>query len=555
MTISKGRYIVLTGFSGTGKSVIGSKVADLMGWEFIDTDSEIVRTSGKDVTTIFAEDGEAVFRDLEKQILTQAFNGTNRVIATGGGVMADPDNRSRVLAEGLVVCLEAFPDTIYQRLDVQRNSRNPEMRPLLSGSENLGQISSLKANRQSSYAIAHWTIQTDFLSEDEVTSEVLKAWNLLHPKIYKDLETDPWLAATVAHSNGEYPILTGWGILDQLGDRLSVMGINGPVFVVTDSNVFPIYGRQAQRSLQKSGIEAHFYVIPPGEESKTLFMASEIYQFLVHRRAERRDAIIAIGGGVVGDLAGFVAATFVRGLKFIQIPTSMAAMVDASIGGKTAVNLPQAKNMIGAFHQPQMVLADTKTLTTLGKRELSEGWAEAIKHGFIMDSDLVSIFEQNAGRLMNLDREISTEVIRRSMAIKADVVSQDERETLGRRILLNYGHTIGHALEASTSYGTYMHGEGVSVGMMGAAEISHRMGLINENDVLRQRNLLAQFNLPIRSANMDIEILLGAMSLDKKTVNGAVRWVLLNGIGHAISSRDVPTEIVHDVLRQLTVKG
>ncbi|MQF70287.1 3-dehydroquinate synthase [SAR202 cluster bacterium AD-804-J14_MRT_500m] len=555
MTIKTGRYIILTGFSGTGKSVIGFKVADFLGWEFIDTDLEIVRKTGKDINAIFKEDGETVFRRLEREVLSKAFNGANRVIATGGGVMVDPANRSKVLQEGLVVCLEATPEIICRRLDVDHSSQNPEIRPLLSDSDGLDQIRILKSSRQSCYGHSHWTVQTDLLSEDQVTSEVLRAWNLLQPKIYATLSTDPLLATTVSHSSGKYPILVGWGILEQLGDRLTESGIDGPVFVVTDSNVFPIYGRQAQRALQRSGIEAHFYVIPPGEESKTLSMASEIYQFLVHRRAERRNTIIAIGGGVVGDLAGFVAATFLRGLKFIQVPTSMAAMVDASIGGKTAVNLPQAKNMIGAFYQPQMVLADIKTLTTLGKRELSEGWAEAIKHGFILDADLVTIFEQNAEQLMNLDRDISAEVIRRSMMIKAEVVSHDERETLGRRILLNYGHTIGHALEASTSYDTYMHGEGVSVGMMGAAEISRRMGLIGADDVSRQRDLLARFNLPVRPTDMDIETLVSAMSLDKKTVGGTVRWVLLDKIGQAISSRDVPPKIVHDVLQNLATGG
>ncbi len=273
----------------------------------------------------------------------------------------------------------------------------------------------------------------------------------------------PGLAATVHHSGGAYPVVAGWGILDDLGDRMVEIGVKGPAYIITDSNVMNPYGRQVQRALQKRDIGAHCFIMPAGESSKSFQVAQAAYDWLAGLRAERGHAIIAVGGGVAGDLAGFVAATYLRGMPFLQIPTSMAAMVDASIGGKVAVNLPQAKNLVGAFYQPQAVFADVQTLSTLGKRELAEGWAEAIKHGFILDASLVDAFEEHAEALMAVEPEISTEIIRRSMAIKADVVSQDERETLGIRILLNYGHTIGHALEASTEYGRFLHGEGVSI--------------------------------------------------------------------------------------------
>ena len=206
---------------------------------------------------------------------------------------------------------------------------------------------------------------------------------------------------------------------------------------------------------------------------------------------------------------------------------------------------------MGAFHQPQMVLADPHALTSLGKRELAEGWAEAIKHGFILDADLVSVFEEHAPELMALEAEISTEVIRRSMAIKAKIVSEDERETLGRRILLNYGHTIGHALEASTDYGRYLHGEGVAIGMMGAAELSHRLGMIDSGLVERQRRVLELFDLPITASGINSEQLFGAMALDKKSVGGSIRWVLLEGFGKAVSRGDVPIDQVREVVRGL----
>ena len=363
--------------------------------------------------------------------------------------------------------------------------------------------------------------------------------------------TDPDLAATVHHSGGSYPVVAGWGIIDQLGDRLVDLGINSPAYIITDENLMNRYGRRVQRALQRRDIAAHCFIIPPGEPSKTNNLAQAIYQWLVGLRAERGHAIIAVGGGVVGDLAGYVAATFLRGVPFVQVPTSMAAMVDASIGGKVAVNLPQGKNLVGAFYQPKAVLADVQALSTLGKRELSEGWAEAIKHGFILDPSLVDVFEEHAEALMNLEPEIATEVIRRSMAIKADVVSRDERETLGVRILLNYGHTIGHALESSTEYGRFMHGEGVAIGMVGAAKMAQEMGILSQAVVDRQYALLQRFNLPTTAPGVPVEDIRRAMSLDKKVADGANRWVMLEDVGRAVVRRDVPVELVDRTVREL----
>ena len=422
---------------------------------------------------------------------------------------------------------------------------------MLAGSDPLTRIRSLKAERQPFYSLAQWVVQTDSLSESQVAAEVVRAWQMLGGRMGSAGDGAPDLAAVVTHSRGSCPIRVGWGLLDRVGEQFRKAGINGPVYIISDDNVFPLYGRQVQRSLQRAEIEAHCFIIPAGEESKSWAMADAIYHWLASRRAERRHTVLAVGGGVVGDLAGFVAATYLRGMPFVQAPTSMAAMVDASIGGKTAVNLPEAKNLVGAFYQPQMVLADPHTLTTLGRRELSEGWAEAIKHGFIMDADLVSVFENHASELMGLEPELSTEVIRRSMAIKAGVVSEDERETLGKRVLLNYGHTIGHAIEATTGYNEWMHGEGVAVGMMGAAELSRRMGMIGSDVVKRQEELLEQFNLPLRAEGLDVEQIFSAMALDKKSTGGAIRWVLLEEVGRATTRRDVPLEQVREVVEGL----
>ena len=330
------------------------------------------------------------------------------------------------------------------------------------------------------------------------------------------------------------------------------MGVQGAAYIITDDNVMNPYGRRVQRSLEAAGVPTHCFVIPSGESSKSFELAQAIYGWLAERRAERGHTIVSVGGGVPGDLGGFVAATYLRGMAFVQVPTSMAAMVDASIGGKVAINLPAAKNLVGAFYQPKGVFADASALSTLGKRELAEGWAEAIKHGFILDAELVDVFEEHAEALMEVDPEISADIIRRSMAIKADVVSQDERETLGIRILLNYGHTIGHALEASTEYGRFLHGEGVSVGMMGAARMAAEMGLMPASIVDRQQRLLERFSLPISAPGVPAEDVLTAMSLDKKVQSGTNRWVMLEDVGRSVVRQDVPWELVERTVRELT---
>ena len=337
-----------------------------------------------------------------------------------------------------------------------------------------------------------------------------------------------------------------------MGDRLTDLGLTNTAYIITDANVMNLYGRNVQRALQKRGIPAHCFIIPAGETSKSFELAQGIYNWLAGLKAERGHTIISVGGGVAGDLGGFVAATYLRGMPFVQVPTSMAAMVDASIGGKGAgVDLSEGKNLVGAFYQPMGVFADVQALSTLGKRELAEGWAEAIKHGFILDASLVDVFEEHAEALMEVEPEISTEVIRRSMAIKANVVSQDERETLGIRIMLNYGHTIGHALESSTEYGRFLHGEGVAVGMMGAASMAQEMGLHSQDLVDRQRRLLERFNLPTSAKGVNVIDMLNGMSLDKKSQGGSNRWVMLEEVGRSVVRSDVPKELVEKTVREL----
>ena len=296
--------IILTGFSGTGKSKVAAEVARILGWQVVDTDADIVRREGREIAEIFSGDGEAAFRHLEREALGQACSGEGRVVATGGGVLMDEENRRLLFDSGLVVGLEARPEKIYQRLSQQDQGRSPEERPMLAGGDPLARIRQLKAKRQPFYSLAQWVVQTDMLSETQVAAEVVRAWHMLGGRMDSAVDGDPELAAVVSHSRGSCPIRVGWGLLDQIGEQFQKARINGPVYIITDDNVFPLYGRQVQRSLQRAEIEAHCFIIPAGEESKSWALADAIYHWLASRRAERRHTILAVGGGVVGDLGG-----------------------------------------------------------------------------------------------------------------------------------------------------------------------------------------------------------------------------------------------------------
>jgi shikimate kinase/3-dehydroquinate synthase len=542
--------IALIGFSATGKTVVARKVAEHLHWTFIDTDDEIVTLSGKTIPEIFKQDGEAKFRQLERKVLKQACHQEQAVIATGGGAIIDPKNQNLLLETSVVACLEARPETIYQRLRHDTlYSTNPVVRPLLARDNPLERIRQLKAKRQSYYAIADWTVNTDNLTIDEVSQEVIKGWQ--YTSRHRDKQSaEADLACSVQTPTAEYPVFVGWGILDKLGEKMKQAGLSGTANIISDEIVFSIYGARVKKTLEKANFTVNSCVVPPGEASKNIFQAVKIYDFLIEHRVERNDVIIALGGGMIGDLAGFVAATFLRGLSWLQVPTSLIAMTDASIGGKVAVDHPRGKNLIGAFYQPCLVLADVKTLTTLPKRELTSGWAEVIKHGLILDSDFFQLLEGNTKDLIRLKRDITSKVIARSAAIKCRVVSEDEKET-GIRTILNYGHTIAHGLEAASKYDRFLHGEAVAIGMMGAARLSHRLKLLSEKAVERHKAILQKFGLSIDCSGVPLADVLAAMELDKKVRGKAIRWVLLEDIGQVVIRSDVPGKDVLTVLREV----
>ena len=542
------KNIAIIGFSATGKTVVAQKVAERLNWTFIDTDDEIVKLSGKAIPDIFRQDGEKKFRRFESQALNKACHQQQVVIASGGGAIIDPKNRNLLIQTSVVICLEARPETIYQRLlHDTLYSANPVIRPLLEGTKPLERIKLLKTERQPYYDIADWTVRTDNLTIDEVSREVIRGWQYINQS-KKSAEVD--LVCSVQTPSTGCPVFVGWGTLDKLGEKLKQASLSGTANIISDNIVFPIYGAKVSKTLEKDGIAVNSFVVPAGEASKNISQAIKIYDYLIKHRVERNDMIVALGGGMIGDLAGFVAATFLRGLPWLQVPTSLIAMTDASIGGKVAVDHPGGKNLVGAFYQPCLVVADVKALTTLPKRELTSGWAEVIKHGLILDAEFLKILEENARDLVKLNRDILVKVIARSAAIKCRVVSEDEKET-GIRTMLNYGHTVAHALEAATHYRRFLHGEAVAIGMMAAAKLSHRLNLLSEQGMERQESILSKFNLPLDCRGIALKDVLAAMELDKKVRGKAIRWVLLKDIGEPVIRNDVPREDVLKVLQEV----
>jgi 3-dehydroquinate synthase len=346
-----------------------------------------------------------------------------------------------------------------------------------------------------------------------------------------------------------YNIKIGTKSLAQLGNDCAELGLGRRCAVISDTKVAPFYAKAVQHSLRNGGFEPVLLTVPAGEKAKSIGSVQKCYDRLAAHRLERRSFIVALGGGVVGDLAGFVAATFLRGIPFIQVPTTLLAQVDSSVGGKVGVNLRAGKNLVGAFHQPRLVVCDLDTLKTLPSREFRAGLAEVIKYGIIYDAALFEHLEQDMGAVLNRDPAVLAEVIARCCEIKAIVVSQDETEN-GLRAILNFGHTIGHALEAISHYGKYLHGEAISVGQVKAAQLSAKVLGLAETHVGRIKGLFERAGLPIELTlgPAQCKQLFAAMTLDKKVSDGEVKFVLARNIGEVQFGCKVPSATIAQII-------
>ena len=346
--------------------------------------------------------------------------------------------------------------------------------------------------------------------------------------------------------SNSYEIQIGSGLLAQTGQQLKGIGFGDKLVIVTDPTVKSLYGNILKQSLTSEGFKVAILQVPEGEEQKSLETAGRLYDELSKFYAERTTPILALGGGVIGDVAGFVAATYLRGVPLIQIPTTLLAQVDSSIGGKVAVNYGRLKNKIGAFYQPRLVISDINILKTLTSGELSDGLAEAIKYGVIWDEDFFAYFERNIDQVKSLDGRALEAVVFRSAKIKAEVVEKDERD-LGLRNILNYGHTIGHAIESVSDF-KVQHGEAVAIGMLVEARISNKLGILDKNEVIRLRSLIARANLPTEIQNLEVEKIIQAMKHDKKILKGKIRFILPKSIGNVFITDEVSPSLVEQAL-------
>ena len=533
-----GRSIVLVGLMGAGKTSIGRRLAARLGLPFRDADSEIELAAGCSIPELFERFGEAEFRAGERRVIRRLLAGDPLVLATGGGAYMDAETRASIRHDAVSVWLRASLPTLTRRVAGRTN------RPLLNGQDPGEVLARLMAARHPVYAEADVIVDCADEHPDTTTAQVadaLAAWQ-------------PARRLSLALSAGSYDVVVGSDLLSRAGALLAPVLPQKRCVVITDDIVAPLHLATLLAGLAETGIDARHITVSAGERSKSLPVLADITAQLLDYAVERRTAIIALGGGVVGDLAGFAAAITLRGLPFVQVPTTLLAQVDSSVGGKTGINTPHGKNLLGAFHQPRMVIADTATLATLPPRELRAGYAETAKAGLIGDPAFFAWCEAHGAAVIAGDREAQGEAILRACAFKAQVVGDDEREEKPNngRALLNLGHTFGHALEAELGYGAILHGEAVAAGIGLAFRLSANLGLSSPTDTNRVTAHLAEIGLPAELALLNRRIsasrLIAHMQRDKKMRDGKLAFVLVRGIGRAFLSREVPPARLEETL-------
>jgi len=551
-TMAYMRHIFLIGLSGSGKSTVGRLLAQQLAVPFLDSDALVEAECGVRIPTIFAQQGEAYFRACESRVLAKAISTINdgAVIATGGGAIVREENRVMMATHGVRVWLQTEPGIALERLRTQHAAALaqgivPETRPLLLGPDPLAVLHALAATRLPSYEEAEICCDTAGKNGEQVVQEIIAM--LTHSGM---LDGD--LAPIVRHvhiGNG-YDAIVDWGGIGRLAQYLTQRSLPKRVFLFTDSNIIQLYGDAVVENLMDAGFDPEIYLIPVGEKSKSQERLNAIYDWLLEHHAERQEAIIALGGGVIGDLVGYAAATYLRGVPLIQVPTSLLAQVDAAIGGKTGINHPRGKNLIGAFYHPRLVLVDPALLLTLPTRERTEGWAEVVKYGIILDAELFTQLETHAETLRTFEhppRLLLCQIIARCINLKVMIIEEDEREQ-GRRAILNYGHTVAHALENVAGYGEWLHGEAVSLGMVAAALLAYEASMFSHEDMARQNALLSALGLPVHyTGSVQAEAILAAIQLDKKVSGKQVRWIMPQRIG-AVTVTTMPDALVQHVI-------
>jgi shikimate kinase/3-dehydroquinate synthase len=552
--------IFLVGLMGSGKTTIGRALAKRLNKRFFDSDHELEARTGASIPLIFEIEGEASFRQREADMIRDLTACEGVVLATGGGSILNPQSRDYLKSRGLVIYLRAGVSSILQRTGHDKN------RPLLQTADPRARLEELALQREPYYQeVADIVIETGRPNVQYLVQTIVAYLENLPEKskgaAVSDADNQPMkdISPTIAEpirlqvelGERSYPITIGQSLL--ANPTLIADAVSGErAAIVTNTVVGPLYLDAVTRSLRAAGKRVTAIVLPDGEEEKTWENLQRIYDALLGEQCDRKTTVIALGGGVVGDMAGFAAATYMRGVPFVQVPTTLLAQVDSSVGGKTGINHPLGKNMIGAFYQPKAVIADTATLGTLPPRELSAGLAEVIKHGAIIDAPFFDWIESNIVRLMGRDPEALAYAIRRSCEIKADVVRQDEREG-GLRAILNFGHTFAHAIESGMGYGQWLHGEAVGCGMVMAADLSQRLGYIDAATRARVAALVQAAGLPYRAPDLGAARWLELMQVDKKNEGGQIRFILLKPLGVPLIST-VPQDALLATLQACTAR-
>ncbi len=510
--------IFLYGPSGSGKSTVGKILAKNLNIAFVDLDLEIETQSGVPIPEIFASEGESGFRKRENQALQKALTSQKKVVALGGGALTIPGNLELVEANGHVILLKAPPEILLSRLrddSIERPLLSQSPLPHLPmGDEELAEdkLHALLEQRGEHYASFPVQIETNGKSPAEIAWEIQIT---LGRFFVKGMES---------RKHPAYNVRVLSGGLDSLGEMLVARGLNGPVAVITDKNVRGHYLTVVTEALANAGFETNGVTIPTGEEHKTLKTVTQLWEALSSVKIERGSTIVALGGGVVGDLAGFAAASWLRGVPWVTVPTSLLAMVDASMGGKTGFDLPQGKNLVGAFHPPRLVLADPDVLGTLPKTEFINGMAEVVKHGVIADRGLFEIC-RNLTDLENLSGLVS-----RAMAVKVKIIEEDPYEK-GIRAALNLGHTVGHGVELASGF-QLGHGESVAIGMVAETRMSEQIGLAEAGLADETAAVLQAVGLPTEiPSDLDRNEITDAMTRDKKKAGGVIKFALPVAIG------------------------
>jgi shikimate kinase/3-dehydroquinate synthase len=524
--------VVLVGFMGSGKSTVGPQLAQRMGRPFVDLDDVIEGEAGRSVAEIFSSEGEDGFREREARCLQRALEQSASVVAVGGGAPMRDENWGRIRDGNCVVALTAEPAELARRLNGSAD------RPLLQGGAP-PVIASLLPQRMSRYLEADVVIKTDGIDPAEIARQ-----------LHERLSASALQGIRIDVPGASHSVTIGAHLIDVVAGALQRMKVSGTVIVVSDQRVASEHAQPLIDALHRDGVSARLHLVPVGEAAKDLGVLAGLYDALAAAGLDRHGALIALGGGSVGDVAGFAAATWMRGIRYLQMPTTLLAMVDSSIGGKTAINLSAGKNLVGAVHQPSAIFCDLEYLATLPDEEYRAALAEVIKAALIAERSFADWLSANMAMVLSRDAPSVREAVTRAIAIKAAVVARDPNET-GERTLLNYGHTVGHAMERVVGFGGIRHGEAVAWGMEVAARISLLAGACAAESVETQHALLRDAGLLGYRPSVPHAKLLDAMRHDKKSQSGDPRWVLLRETGRAEYGQQVDPSIVRAALAEV----